>query len=435
MENTFRRNFLKSSTIVAGAVASGLYAGETDDTVKAVLVGCGGRGTGAAFDFLKNPNTKIIAVGDVFPDQVEKALKNFNLPAEAGFTGFTSYRQAIDYAVAHGATLAILTTPPGFRPIHYRYAVEKGLNCFLEKPCCVDALGYRMLMDINKLAEEKNLKIGVGMQRRHQLSYLNGVADILDGKYGDVRYMRVFWNMGGIPVRGTGEEPTEMERQIRNRYYFVWLCGDNILEQHVHNLDVGNWVLGKGDPLFHPIKCNGMGGRQARKATPRAGQIFDHHFVEYIYEDGRRMYSQSRQMPGTWSVVNEYVVGSKGEGPVAGGQQRMFVDGKPTGYTPDRREKGKNPYEVEHTDLVAAIRGNLKFHEGWAGATASLIGIMGRMATYSGREITWEEAMNKGKTYMIYENHDALTLQSNPPVLPDENGLYPLPVPGVSEEV
>ncbi|MDO4583640.1 MAG: Gfo/Idh/MocA family oxidoreductase [Planctomycetia bacterium] len=420
MNQTFRR-FVPASTLLGSAVAANLYAQETEETVKAVLVGCGGRGMGAAVDFLKNEQTKIIAVGDVFPDKTEAALKNFNLPKEAGFTGFTAYRQAIDYAVANGATYAILTTPPGFRPIHYKYAVEKGLNCFLEKPCCVDSYGYRMLMEVNKMADEKNLKIGVGMQRRHQAVYLKGYQEILDGKYGDIYMARVYWNQGGIPVRGTGEEPTEMERQIRNRYYFVWLCGDNILEQHVHNLDIGNWVLGKGDPLYHPVRANGMGGRQARKATPRAGQIFDHHFVEFEYEDGRRMFSQSRQMAGCWNQVTEYVEGLKGRGQVAS--------------KPEGRERQPNPYEVEHTDLLHAIRNNLAYNEGWIGATASMIGIMGRMATYSGQVITWEQAVNEGKTYMIYENHDALTLESDPPVLPGADGLYPIPVPGVSKEV
>ncbi|MDO4569755.1 MAG: Gfo/Idh/MocA family oxidoreductase [Planctomycetia bacterium] len=414
------RKFTHLSGVLAGsAVAAHAYAQGTDETIKAVLIGCGGRGTGAAHDFLKNPNTKIIAVGDVFPDQTERAIKNFNLTPEAGFTGFDAYRKAIDYAVANGAVYAILTTPPGFRPIHYRYAVEKGLNCFLEKPCCVDAFGYKMLMEVNKIAEGKNLKIGVGMQRRHQQGYLNGLKAIQEGRYGDVLMARVYWNMGGIPVRGTGDEPTEMERQIRNRYYFVWLCGDNILEQHVHNLDIGNLVLGGGDPNFMPVRANGMGGREVRKGTPRVGHIFDHHFVEFVYADGRRMFSQSRQMAGTWNQVSEHIHGTKGSGPV---------------YMPlARGQRERNPYEVEHTDLVNAIRNNLPYHEGWAGAAASLTGIMGRMATYSGQEVTREQAINQGKTYMIYENHDALTIESDPPILPNADGLYDAAVPGVSK--
>ncbi|MBE6428531.1 MAG: Gfo/Idh/MocA family oxidoreductase [Planctomycetaceae bacterium] len=423
------RNFMTKSGIIlsaaAASVVSNAYAEGTDETIKAVLIGCGGRGTGAAANFLKNPNTKIIAVGDVFPDQTEKALKNYDLPPEAGFTGFDAYRKAIDYAVANGAVYAILTTPPGFRPIHYRYAVEKGLNCFLEKPCCVDSYGYRMLMEVNKLAEEKNLKVGVGMQRRHQTVYLDGLRDILENKkYGDILFTTVYWNMGGIPVRGTGEEPTEMQRQIRNRYYYVWLCGDNILEQHVHNLDIGNIVLGNWDPLYHPVKCNGMGGRAPRyipKPTPRVGEIFAYHAVEFEYEDGRRMFSQSRQVPGTWNCVNEFVHGTKGSAPV----QRKKLRG----------EKLPDPYDVEHTDLINAIKENKKYHEGWAGATASMIGIMGRMATYSGQVVTWDQAVNSGKTYMIYENHDSLTLESTPPVLPNADGLYDAPIPGVTKDV
>ena len=418
----------KSGIVLAGAtaaVASNAYAQGTDETIKAVIIGCGGRGTGAAANFLKNPNTKIIAVGDVFPDQKEAALQRYGLGPEAGFDGFDAYRKAIDYAVANGAVYAILTTPPGFRPIHYKYAVEKGLNCFLEKPCCVDSYGYRMLMDVNKLADEKNLKVGVGMQRRHQLTYLDGISEILDDKkWGDILYTRVYWNMGGIPVRGTGQEPTEMQRQIRNRYYFVWLCGDNILEQHVHNLDIGNIIMGNRDPLYHPTQCNGMGGRAPRYfggPTPRVGEIFAYHFVEYEYADGRRMYSQSRQVAGTWNCVNEFACGTKGSGPVARAKKRG--------------EQPLDPYDVEHTDLINAIKQNQKYNEGWAGATASMIGIMGRMATYSGQVVTWDQAVNNGKTYMIYENHDALTLDSDPPVLPNADGLYDAPIPGVSKDV
>ena len=424
-----KRTFVTKSGIVlagaAAAVASNAYAQGTDETIKAVIIGCGGRGTGAAANFLKNPNTKIIAVGDVFPDQKEAALQRYGLGPEAGFDGFDAYRKAIDYAVANGAVYAILTTPPGFRPIHYKYAVEKGLNCFLEKPCCVDSYGYRMLMDVNKLADEKNLKVGVGMQRRHQLTYLDGISEILDDKkWGDILYTRVYWNMGGIPVRGTGEEPTEMQRQIRNRYYFVWLCGDNILEQHVHNLDIGNIIMGNRDPLYHPKQCNGMGGRAPRYfggPTPRVGEIFAYHFVEYEYADGRRMYSQSRQVAGTWNCVNEFACGTKGSGPVP----------RPKA----RGEQAPDPYDVEHTDLINAIKQNQKYNEGWAGATASMIGIMGRMATYSGKVVTWDQAVNSGKTYMIYENHDALTLDSDPPVLPNADGLYDAPIPGVSTDV
>lgn len=424
-----KRTFVTKSGIVlagaAAAVASNAYAQGTDETIKAVIIGCGGRGTGAAANFLKNPNTKIIAVGDVFPDQKEAALQRYGLGPEAGFDGFDAYRKAIDYAVANGAVYAILTTPPGFRPIHYKYAVEKGLNCFLEKPCCVDSYGYRMLMDVNKLADEKNLKVGVGMQRRHQLTYLDGISEILDDKkWGDILYTRVYWNMGGIPVRGTGQEPTEMQRQIRNRYYFVWLCGDNILEQHVHNLDIGNIIMGNRDPLYHPTQCNGMGGRAPRYfggPTPRVGEIFAYHFVEYEYADGRRMYSQSRQVAGTWNCVNEYACGTKGSGPVARAKKRG--------------EQPLDPYDVEHTDLINAIKQNQKYNEGWAGATASMIGIMGRMATYSGQVVTWDQAVNNGKTYMIYENHDALTLDSDPPVLPNADGLYDAPIPGVSKDV
>ncbi len=412
--NLTRRQYLAGSTITAVSLAGAQFAHAqgTDETVKAVLVGCGGRGCGAAHDFLTNPHTKIIGLADVFEDRVTAAAERFGVPKEATFLGFDAYRKVLEYGKQNGAVYALLVTPPGFRPIHYKAAVKMGYNCFLEKPICVDAPGYRMCMEVNRTAADKGLKIGVGMQRRHQDSYLNGIKEIWDGKIGELITARVYWNMGEITTRGTGEEPTEMQRQIRNRYFYVWLCGDNIVEQHVHNIDVGNWVMGKGDPNFHPVSCNCQGGREVRPRTSRWGEIFNHHACEFIYADGRRMFSQSRQMAGCWNCVNEFVDGTRGSSSVASHGRKH------------------NPYEQEHTDLIEAIKSNLAYHEGWQGATAAMTGILGRTASYSGQEIKWDDAVNNGKAYMIYENHDQLTLDSDPPVLPDENGNYKIPVPG-----
>jgi len=409
-KNSTRREFLKSSSAAAGvALAGGLSItrsahAQGSGELKAVLIGCGGRGSGAAGNFLKNPNTKIVAVADAFEDKAKGAAGRYKLSPEAAFWGFDGYRKAISV----DCDMCIIATPPGFRPIHHKAAIEAGKHVFMEKPCCTDAPGFNMLMETNKLADEKGLKVGVGLQRRHQASYTQGIKEIRDGKYGDIMFTRVYWNGGGVWVRGGGATP--MENQMRNWYYFNWLCGDNICEQHVHNLDIGNWVMDD-----HPVEANAMGGREVRKGKMEFGQIFDHHFVEYTYADGRKMYSQCRHIRGCWSSVSEAAHGTKGSGGVSS------------------RGRGANPYDQEHTDLIAAIKNNEKYNEGWYGATSSMTAVLGRMASYSGQVVKWDDALEKGPAEMIYENHDQLTMESTPPVVPGEDGTYEdsVPVPGV----
>ena len=409
-KNGTRRDFLKGSAAVAAgaALAGGLSVSRSahaqgGDTLKGVLIGCGGRGTGAAANYLNNENVSIVAVADAFENNARGAAGRFKVGEDATFWGFDAYRKAI----ATDCDVCIIATSPGFRPIHHAAAIEAGKHVFMEKPCCTDAPGFNMLMETNKLADEKGLKVGVGLQRHHQGSYIQGINEIRDGKYGDILFTRVYWNGGGVWVRGRQPEQTEMEYQMRNWYYFVWLCGDNICEQHVHNLDIGNWVMDD-----HPVEANAMGGREVRKGKDH-GQIFDHHFVEFTYADGRKMFSQCRHIPGCWSNVSEAAHGTKGAGGVSS------------------RGGGANPYDQEHTDLINAIRKNEKYNEGWYGATSSFTAVLGRMASYSGQVVKWDDAIKKGPADMIYENHDQLTMNSRPPVVPDENGDYPVAVPGV----
>lgn len=419
-----RRDFLKTSSILTASAAvvslnvAKLAHGEgTDETIKAVLIGCGGRGRGAVGDFLNNPNSAIIACADAFPDSAASAGKSWNLSQDAIFSGFDGYKKALDYGYENGARYAILATPPGFRPIHYKYAIEKGYNVFMEKPCCVDAPGFKMLMEVNKIADEKGLKVGVGLQRHHQGGYEAGFQEICqDDKYGELLYANVYWNGGGVWVRGRNEKQTEMEYQMRNWYYFNWLCGDNICEQHVHNLDVGNWFLGKGDKMYHPVSANAMGGREVRKNNVNFGEIFDHHFVEFTYANGQKMYSQCRHIPGAWSAVYENVCGTKGKGGVTG-----------------RKGRDGNPYVNEHLDLVKAIRESAPYNEGWYAAHSCMIAVMGRMASYSGQTVSWDDAVNKGPALMVYENHDQLTMDSPAPVQPNGKGgaePYNISIPG-----
>lgn len=424
MNSVNRRVFIKSASITAGVMAASTltvgrsaYAEGTEKKLRAVLIGCGGRGRGAVKNYLDNPNTEIVAVADMFEDRARTTAKLYNLPEDRIFWGFSAYRKVI----AVDCDIVILATPPGFRPIHYKAAVEAGKHVFMEKPCCVDAPGFRMLLETNKIADEKGLKVGVGLQRRHQKNYINGIKEIQDGKYGDILYTRVYWNGDGVWVSGRKPGMTEMQYQLRNWYYFNWLCGDNICEQHVHNLDVGLWVMGCTTPgeYIHPLRCNAMGGREVRKGNPDFGEIFDHHFVEYEFSDGRRMYSQCRHIRGTWSQVNEQVHGVKGHGGVT------------------TRDRGVDAYKQEHTDLIAAIKNDTKYNEGWFGAYSSMTAVMGRMASYSGQVISWDDAVAKGPALMIYENHDQLTMDSEPPVKKLDNPVQPgaeyyaIAVPGI----
>ena len=431
-----RRDFLKTSSAVAlgttalGAMGlnSSVYA-SGDDTIKVGLVGCGGRGTGAATQALStNGNVKLVAVGDAFEDNARNVLNGVKgglgdksdrvqVSPDKIFTGFDAYQKVID----SGVDLVLLATPPGFRPIHFEYAVKAGKNIFMEKPVAVDAPGVRQVLEANKIAKEKKLKVGVGLQRHHQAPYLEAIQRIHDGAIGDVIAMRVYWNGGGVwdPRIKRDQAKSEMEYQMRNWYYYNWLCGDHICEQHIHNLDIGNWV--KQD---HPVKANGMGGRQVR-TDKKYGEIYDHHYVEFEYKDGSRMYSQCRHIPNTWNSVSEFAHGTKGNAN-PGGQVMPFSG-------PAYRFEGghKDPYQVEHDDLAAAIRKGLEYNEADNGAYSSMTSILGRMCTYSGKEITWDAAINSNISLMPKK----FEFDADPPVMPREDGSYPIAVPGLTRVI
>ncbi len=267
-----RRDFLKSSSVlVAGAsLAGGLSVARSahaagSDVIKVALIGAGGRGVGAASQLMTaDKNLQLIAVADAFAERANGAVDRLKkqhgdqvtVTPDRVFVGLQGYQNAI----ATDADLVVLATPPGFRPFQYKAAVEAGKHVFMEKPCCVDAPGYRLLMEANKLADEKKLLVGVGLQRRHQPNYIETIQRLHDGAIGDVITLRVYWNGGGIWNRLREEGMTEMQYQVHNWYHFCWLSGDNIGEQHIHNIDIGNWV--KGDE--HPVEANGMGGCTAR---------------------------------------------------------------------------------------------------------------------------------------------------------------------------
>lgn len=425
-----RRDFLKRSAAAAGAVAtlhSGIARtahGAGSDLLKIALIGCGGRGTGAANDCLNAAKTlgqamKLIAVADAFEDRARNSLSHLkrewaaqvDVPDERVFVGLDAYQKAIDC----GVDMVVMGTPPGFRPLQYAAAVKAGKHVFMEKPCCTDAPGFRQLVEANKMADEKGLKVVVGLQRHHQAGYIQGVREIHDGKLGDIQFLRVYWNGSGGGARDLGprpqNDPKEMEFQIRNWGCFLWLYGDNIVEQHVHNIDIANWVMCRdGDPQkAHPVEANGMGGRVNRG---NYGDIFDHHFVEFTYADGTKVYSQSRHQPGTWDSVSETAHGTKGS-------RGVSVGGGP------ELESG-NPYVQEHVDLIKAIKSNDKLNEGWFGAVSSMTAVLGRMATHSGQVVKWDEAVAKGPQ----ESPERIAWDALPRHVPGADGFYPFPIPG-----
>jgi myo-inositol 2-dehydrogenase / D-chiro-inositol 1-dehydrogenase len=424
-----RRHFLKTSSTVASATLLGglsiersAFAAANDDTIKIALVGCGGRGTGAANQALHTEGKiKLVAMADTFDKRLQSSLnilkkehgEKVDVPHENQFVGFDAYKQAIA-----AADVVLLTSPPGFRPMHFEEAVRQGKHAFMEKPLATDAPGIRRLIAANAEAKKKNLKVAVGFQRHHQAPYIETIKRIHDGDIGDVLAMRCYWRGGS---RG-GEEKlpgeTEMQYQIRNWYFFTYLSGDHVVEQHCHNIDVCNWIKGA-----YPIRAHGMGGRQVR-TTKEHGQIFDHHFVEFEYADGARMFSQCTQIPHLWSQNSEAAIGSKGNASLGDG--RIFSITGPKAWESGRSKGRNDAFQQEHDDFFAAIRNNKTYNEAEYGIPSSMTAIMGRMATYSGKLVEWDEAFNS-TLELVPKN---FSWDMEPPVKPDAEGFYPVAMPG-----
>jgi len=428
MSASNRRQFMQQSGLLAGASMLGAQPGLAsraaragrEDELRIALIGCGGRGTGAASQALSTAGpVRLVAVADAFADRMGGCLEHLNkahpdrvdVPAERQFVGFDAFRKAIDCDV----DVVVMATPPGFRPMHFAYAVEKGRHVFMEKPVAVDGPGIRQVLKSAELAKQKNLKVGVGLQRHHEAKYLDTMAAVKDGMIGDLRLLRCYWNSAGVWVRPRAAGQTEMEYQMRNWYYFNWLCGDHIVEQHIHNLDVCNWVTGE-----YPAKAQGQGGRQVRNGIDH-GEIFDHHMVEYTYPSGVTMLSSCRHIPKTWSSVSEHATGTEGNVEFSRGMITRF-DGDKWRF----RAENPNPYQVEHDVLFAAIRADQAHNEADNGAKSTLTSIMGRMATYSGQMVTWEQALNS-ELALVPSSYD---WEGAPPSLPDADGRYPIAMPG-----
>ncbi|MEY3179244.1 MAG: hypothetical protein RL463_235 [Bacteroidota bacterium] len=433
-----RREFVKTAGLASGAILAApllsnanFYSGASE-AIKIALIGCGGRGTGAAVQALRSKqNVKLVAMADAFKDRIDSAYKAItgdlseagvtgdikqliDVPEERKFVGFDAYKQAIALA-----DVVILTTPPGFRPIHFEEAVNQNKHIFMEKPVATDPEGVKKVLAAAAVAKSKKLNVVVGLQRHYQNSYreLFKRKDMI----GEITSAQAWWNNDGVWVNQRKEGQTEMEYQMRNWYYFNWLCGDHITEQHIHNIDVINWFKGA-----YPVKAQGMGGREVRKGKDN-GEIFDHHYVEFHYADGSILNSQCRHIKNTMAKVDELIVGTKGKIFCGAANIRDHKGGLL--YQFDRKTEN-DPYQSEHDELFAAIaKGEYKFADAENGAKSTMTSILGRMATYSGKLVEWDKALNCG----LNLQPSAYTWNTLPQSLPDANGQYKIAVPGVTK--
>ncbi|MBD0374113.1 MAG: Gfo/Idh/MocA family oxidoreductase [Flavisolibacter sp.] len=438
--NTSRREFVRQTGILAGGlvvlpnIAGANFFSGADDVIKIALIGCGGRGTGAVTQALSTKqNLKLVAMADAFRDRLDNCYTTItsqdasnssdtktnlkakiDVPEDHKFVGFDAYKKAIPLA-----DVVILATPPGFRPIHFEEAVKQNKHIFMEKPVATDPAGIKKVLESAAIAKQKKLNVVVGLQRHYQNSY----RELYKRKnlIGDITSAQAWWNSSGVWVKKREPNQTEMEYQMRNWYYFNWLCGDHITEQHIHNIDVINWFKGG-----YPVSAQGMGGREVRKGKDY-GEIFDHHYVEFQYADGSLLNSQCRHIPKTMSKVDELLVGTKGR--IQCGAANIVDHKGKVLYQYDKKGEN-NPYQTEHDQLFAAIaKGEYKFADAENGAYSTMTSILGRMATYSGQVVHWDKAINSGINLQPKE----YAWNAPPPILPNEEGLYAVAVPGVTK--
>ena len=396
-----RRDFLKATAL--GAVAGGVLVGTQgrgfgvhlagSDTLRVGLVGCGGRGKGAVRDALTaDKNAKLVAMAELFEDYLKTSLAGLkkwediapriDVPPERQFVGFDAYKQLL----ASGVDVVLLATPPQFRPAHLKAAVDAGVHIFAEKPVAVDAPGVRSVLKTCEEARKKNLSVVSGLCLRYSYGFQEIIKRIHDGAIGEVHTLQANDYRGPIWVKKREPDWTDMHWQTRNWYYYTWLSGDFNVEQHVHFLDVCAWAMKDQ----YPVRAVGMGGRQVRTG-PQYGNIFDHHSVVYEYENGAKFFANTRQMPNCKNDMSAHMVGSKGRAQIVERKGGINISGaeKWTYTGPEN-----NIYVSEHEVLFAGIRSGKPVNTGEYMAKSTLLAILGRMATYTGQMITWEQAMN-----------------------------------------
>ena len=386
-----RRDFLKASTAATlAAPFIGRAQGEEAGTLRVGLVGCGGRGTGAAAQALAaDRNVKLVAVGDAFEDRLQGSLKTLekqsevaakiDVPPERRFVGFDAYKRVIE-----NSDVVLLATPPHFRPIHLKAAIDAGRHVFAEKPVAVDAPGVRAVLEACEEAKRKKLAVVSGLALRYSNGYRETIRRLHSGQAGEIHTLQANDFRGPIWVKPRQPGWTDMEYQMRNWYYFTWLSGDFNVEQHIHMLDVCAWIMRDE----YPISAVGMGGRAARTG-PEYGNIYDHHGVIYEYANGVKLFAQCRQQAGTANEISVQVAGTKGRARLT--SRGLEID---SGSKWKFEEKMANQSQVEHDELFASIRDGSPINNGDYMSKSTLMAIMGRMATYTGQKITWEQAFN-----------------------------------------
>jgi predicted dehydrogenase len=391
MSETTRRTFIQTTAAAAATLtlASGAYAAG-DDTLRVGLVGCGGRGSGAAAEALRaDPKVKLVAMCDAFMDRLDDSLNSLkskkditdkiDVTPDRKFDGFDGYKKLLDHV-----DVVLLCTPPGFRPLHLKAAIEAGKHVFCEKPVAVDVAGAKSVIETARLAKEKNVSLCSGYCWRYYHPMRETVKRIHDGAIGDVSAMHITYLTGGIWHRGTDPKWTPMEYQMRNWYYFTWLSGDFIVEQHCHNFDKARWVLGGKNP----VAATGVGGRQQRR-DQKYGHIYDHFATTLEFAGGLKVFSFCRQMEGCDGDINDHVVGTKGSA------QLMDFSVSPAGGEEQRFDKkgALSMYQVEHNELFAGIRAGKLINDGESAAHSTLTALLAREAAYTGKRLTWKELL------------------------------------------
>ena len=418
-----RRRFLKTSTQITAlaglSVVTQAY-GANNDRIRVGLVGCGGRGTGAAQDaMMAGPNVELVAMGDIFMAKVERSLarlsklksnnkaiqNNLKVKPSHCFAGLDAYQKVID----SGIDYVLLCTPPGFRPDHIGYAVKKGVNIFAEKPCATDSPGVRRILALEDEMKRKGIALLSGFNGRHVFHYVDLVSAIHNGELGDIKALYSYFNTGNIWYRERESGMSLPDYHFHNWFHVDWLCGDHIVEQHVHNLDRCNWIM-----QAHPVKAYGMGGRQYH--TDRGGNIYDHFTVEFEYENGIRMTSMCRQIQGTDAKVGEEIVGTKGFGSLVG--RKAQFTGENARIFREYPEQHESHLQ-EHIDFIAALRRGEIPNDTRFLCESTLTAIMGRESAYTGKHVTWDEILNSN-------------LRLTPPDIARWDGsIRPVPKPGM----
>ena len=418
-QNLTRRELLRSSAFAAGALAltgatGPLAEARGSNTIRVGVIGCGGRGSGAAHDCVKSSQgVEIVALADAFEDSLGRLKNDFKVPANRCFTGLNAYKELL---ALDDLNMVIIATPPGFKPAQFAEAIKRGKNVFIEKPVATCPAGIKMVIETAAQATEKGLAVVAGTQRRHEAKYVEAMKRIHDGALGEIVSAQCYWNMGSLWVdraranwdNHKSGKYSDVEWQIRNWLFTGWLSGDHICEQHVHNIDVVNWAFGA-----LPEQVHGLGGRQYR-TEPQYGNIYDHFGVEFFYPNDVRTISTCRQIEGTTGNVSERVVGTKGvwQSDTASiqGEKSWRYDGP-----------NPNPYVVEHTDLIESIRSGKPLNEGRQVAESTMCAIMGRESAYARQQLRTSWFMSK------------CTLNNLPPddmKLSDARPLEPFAIPG-----